>query len=151
VTVAGWSGSVGAGALPSDGIVSDLASTHGQSSSGMLTLPVQSRVYVDGAVNVGNTSATAPSRAGCVVRRGDAGGSALLYDVTQLVAVNLPAGDTATSGDGLVVGSIALTGSVLLPARSYDIGIHCSNMASGAGSVLLNGAAMNVLAVPAAS
>jgi hypothetical protein len=149
VTVAGWAGSVGAGPLPSDGIVSDLARTHAQSSSGVLTLPVESRVYVDGAVNVGNTSASAPSRAGCTVRRSDSGGSDLLYDVTQQVAVNLPAGDVVTSGDGFVVESMALTGSVLLPAGTYNIGIACTNMASGSGTVLLNGAAMNVLAVPA--
>jgi hypothetical protein len=149
VTVAGWSGGVSAGALPADGIVTDLAGTHGSSSSGALTLAVQSRVYVDGAVNVGNTTG-APSRAQCAVRRADAGASDLVFDVTPQVAVNLPAVGSATSGDAAVLGSIALTGSVLLPAGTYDIGIVCQNTGSGAGIVLLNTAAMHAIAVPAA-
>jgi hypothetical protein len=140
---------VNAGGLPSDGIVTDLAGTHGQASSGMLTLSVQSRVFVDGAVDVGNSSPSAPSRAGCIIRRAVAGQTDLVFDISPQVATNLHAGDTATSGDGLVVASMALTGSVLLPAGTYNIGINCTNTASGAGTVLLNNATMNVVAVPA--
>jgi hypothetical protein len=151
VTVAGWSATLTPGPLPADGIVTDLAATHGQSSSGVLTLPVQSRVYVDGSVDVGNSNPSAPSRAGCIVRRAASGGSDLLFDVSPQVVTNLHAGDAATSSDGLVLASMALTGTVLLPAGTYNIGIACMNMASGAGTVLLNNATMNVVAVPASS
>ena len=64
-------------------------------------------------------------------------------------AANLHVDDSATSGDGVVVASMALAGWILLPAGRCNTGIDGMSMASGPGTVLFNNATTNVVPVPA--
>jgi hypothetical protein len=140
-----------AGALPVDGIVTDLARAHSGSGSGALTLPVQSRIFVNASVDLANSSTTAPSRASCIARSSGDGSSDLPFDVSPSVWADLHQADAGSSSDSLLYLPMAITGSLLLDPGTYNIGVVCSKLGAGNGTVLVNNAAMNVFAVPASS
>jgi hypothetical protein len=150
-TFTGWSRGSVTGALPADGVVSDLARSNGGFGSGALVLPVQSRIYVNGSVDLANSSTTEPSRGSCTARRSGDGSNSLIFDVSPSVFADLHQADLDSTGDGIHYVSLAVTGSLLLDAGTYNIGIACSKVGPGAGTLLLNNATMNVIAVPASS
>jgi hypothetical protein len=151
LTFTGWSRGTVTGAMPADGVVTDLARSNGGSGSGAITLPVQSRIYVDGSVDLANTSTTEPSRASCTARTSGDGATTLLFDAGPSVIADLHQADGDTTGDGIHYVSLSVTGSQLLDAGTYNIGIGCSKTNAGSGTLLRFSAAMNVVAVPASS
>jgi hypothetical protein len=144
-TFTGWSRSTTSPSIGTDTTVTDLAGN----GSGTLSLPSQSRVYLSAAVDVANTSATEPSRASCTARASAPGATPLLFDASPSFLANLHQADADSTADAIEYVSLSVTGSVLLDPGTYNIGIACSK--GGAGTVVLNWAAMNVIAVPAAS
>jgi hypothetical protein len=149
-TFTGWSRGGAGGALPSDGVVTDLVHSNPGSGSGALALPVQSRIYVNGTVDLANGSTAGPSRASCTARRSEDGSNALLFDTGPSVFADLHRVDADSTGDPYLYLPVAVTGSLLLDAGTYDIGIVCTKPA-GNGTLLLNNAMMTVVAVPASS
>jgi hypothetical protein len=112
---------------------------------------VQSRVSVSASIDLINTSATAPARASCTARRSPDGSNDLsLFDAGPTVVADLHQADVDSSADGFVTESLSITGSVLLDAGTYDLGVDCKQVAGG-GALVLYSAAMNVMAVPASS
>jgi hypothetical protein len=127
--------------------VADLTGSAGGTGSGVLTVPVQSRVYVTASASLANNNVTEPSRALCRAVRSSAGSSALLFDVGDSVAANLHQADIDSTADGINYIALAVTASGLVDAGTYDIGIVCNK--TGTGTALINSAAVNVIAVPA--
>jgi hypothetical protein len=144
----GWSRRSVGGALPADGDVTDLARSNGGFGSGALVLPVESRVYVNGSVDLANSSMIEPSRASCTARRSGDGANTLDFDSSPPVIADLHQADADSTVDPYLYMPLAVTGSVLLDAGTYDIGIVCT---AGNGALRLYNATMNVVAVPASS
>jgi hypothetical protein len=108
---------------------------------------VQSRIYVNGSVDLA-TNSTGPRRASCNAQRSGDGSNTLSFNVSPLVLADLHAVEADSTVDGSVVYvPLTVSGSLLLPPGTYNIGIVCT----GSGTLLVNNATMNVLAVPASS
>jgi hypothetical protein len=134
-----------------DQVMTDLGLTSSGSGSGAVTLPVSSRVLISGSVDLYNRSPGDSGRAACTARRSTDGTDDLsLFTVSPTVDADLHQADAGSSNDANVTESLSITGSVLLPAGTYDFGIDCEQVA-GNGVLVLYSAAMNVIAVPAAS
>ncbi|HEY4097628.1 MAG TPA: hypothetical protein VGM33_19040 [Baekduia sp.] len=134
-----------------DQVMTDLGLTSSGSGSGAVTLPVSSRVLISGSVDLYNRSPGDSGRAACTARRSTDGTDDLsLFTVSPTVNADLHQSDAGSSTDANVTESLSITGSVLLPAGTYDFGIDCEQTA-GNGVLVLYSAAMNVLAVPAES
>jgi hypothetical protein len=71
--------------------------------------------------------------------------------VSPSVWADLHQVDVGSSSDSLLYVPMAITGSVLLDPGTYNIGVVCAKLGAGNGTVLVNNAAMNVVAVPASS
>jgi hypothetical protein len=127
--------------------VTDLARSNSGSGSGVLTLPVQSRIYVNGSVDLANSNAAGPSRASCKAERSSDGTNPPVFDVSPPVLADLHAVEGDSTVDPILYVPLTVTGSLLLDPGTYNVGIVCT----GSGTLLVNNAAMNVLAVPASS
>ena len=143
------------GALPGDGIVVDLILSNGSGTtqgSGPLTLPAQSRVFVEGSATITNVSATEPVRARCEALISQPGSNTLTEDASVFFFADLHQADTDTTGSAAQAhSSIGVTGSALVPAGTYNVGIKCNQIGIGGGTLNRFNAAMNVFAVPASS
>jgi hypothetical protein len=134
-----------------DQVMTDLGLTSSGSGSGAVTLPVSSRVLISGSVDLYNRSPGDSGRAACTARRSTDGTDDLsVFTVSPTVNADLHQADADSSNDANVTESLSITGSVLLPAGTYDFGIDCEQVA-GNGVLVLYSAAMNVIAVPAAN
>lgn len=141
------------GALPGDGIVSDLVGSNGGAGSGALTLPQQSRVYISGTATLTNISGTEPIRARCSPNVSAAGATTLPTPVGPNTFMDMHQADTDSTGVTTQLHQpIAVTGSALLAAGTYNIGVVCVQIGgSGGGTVNRFDSALNVIAVPATS
>jgi hypothetical protein len=129
-----------------DATVTDLAGQTG-SGSGAITLPAQSRIYVAGSVVVFNNSTTEPSRPSCTPRLTGPGEDNLVFDAGPGVSEDLHQADADSSAaNGIVAATLPVTGSVLVTAGTYDVGIVCTK--AGNGTAVVASAAVDVIAVP---
>src|SRR3954452_17249620 len=138
-------------ALPGDGVVSDLVGSNGTTGSGALTLPTQSRIFISGHADLVNTSATEPVRARCTPRVSDAGATALPNDAGPNSFADIHQNDVDSSAGPQLHTNLPVTGTALVPAGTYNVGIVCVGVGIGTGTINRFGAALNVFAVPASS
>jgi hypothetical protein len=143
------------GALPGDGIVVDLIGSNGSAAttgSGALTLPEQSRVYVSGSATMTNTDPDDPIRGRCEALISQPASNALTDDAGSGFFTDFHEASTEQTGAANQSHqAMPVTGTVLVPAGTYNVGIHCTQVGGPAGSLNRFNAALNVFAVPASS
>ena len=101
-----------------------------------------------------NTDVDDPIRVRCNPRISNSGATALPNDAGPNQFADLHQNDTASSGAAQVHTSIPVTGSILVPAGTYNVGIVCVALPFGGGNDGTANrfqAAVNVIAVPASS
>jgi hypothetical protein len=111
-----------------------------------LVMPFAGTVYINGSVDLIQTSTTKPTEADCDLAIGP--DRAHLTEIERPFFADLPKVTADDSGFGMLVNvTVPLVRSIDMPAGSYDIGIRCQNVsATGAPEAYL--AAFNVLATP---
>jgi hypothetical protein len=104
-------------------------------------------VFLTATVDLFNQSTTEPVRVSCLGRNSNDGETAPLFDDTFTNYVDIHQGDADSSAvSGYVFQPVSMTGSFVLDQGTYNIGIACNKI--GSGAPVLNTAAMNVIAVP---
>ena len=140
------------GALPGDGIVTDLVGSNGGTGQGTLTVPAQSRMYINGSVDLTNSSVTEPIRVRCTPMVSASGAATLTAAAGPNHFTDLHEADLDSTGSGETLHTtLGVTGSVLVAAGIYNVGIVCTAIAIGTGTAGRFTAAVNVIAVPASS
>jgi hypothetical protein len=139
------------GALPGDGIVVDLAGSNGSTGAGTLTVPAQSRLYINGSVDLTNTSTIEPVRVRCTPLVSAPGAMTLTAFGGPPHFADLHQADLDSTGSPNLHTTVGVAGSALVAAGTYNVGIVCTTVAIGAGTAGHFTAAVNVIAVPASS
>ncbi len=111
-----------------------------------LVMPFAGSVYINGAVDLLQTSSTKPSEVDCDLAIGP--DAAHLQEIDRPFFADLPKVTADNSGFGALVNeTLPLVRSIDMPAGSYVVGIRCQNVsATGAPEAYL--ASFNVFATP---